>query len=228
MKAGPFHASHPVNPAFTFLFLGLLPVLTSKDAAPFGKKSVGQAKKCDEKLHINGLFCQLIVLTLQCCCVPCASKQANQWLLTVTHPPPEKNCSFVYLCCVMSILNLNSLRSNILNYWRVLFLYIWCTFHWLKLWSLQIWGWNCGLQNKKGNVRSKRGTDRIFLELGEAFYEVFWRIWNEWQENWLQQNVLVEMRGSVAWGQECMWGMFLDFWKVSLLSEEGEDWNFGS
>lgn len=88
MKAGPFPRIAPVNPAFTFLLLGLLPVLLQKTPLLLAK-SVGRAKTRDEELLINGLFCQLVVLTLQCCCVPCASRQANQWLLTVTpHPTP--------------------------------------------------------------------------------------------------------------------------------------------
>lgn len=146
MKAGPFHASLLSTLLSLFSYLVFYLCYFSRRRSFWKNLLVGQ-KKCDEKLHINGLFCQLIVLTLQCCCVPCASRQANQWLLIVNPPHlPKRNCSFVYLCCVMSILNLNSLLSNILNYWRVLFLYIWCTFHWLKLWSLQSWGWNCGLQ----------------------------------------------------------------------------------
>lgn len=68
---------------------------------------VGRKHVMKNYIIINGLFCQLVVLTLQCCCVPCASRQANQWLLTVT-PHPVKKHSFVYL-----LLNLNSLRSNI-------------------------------------------------------------------------------------------------------------------
>lgn len=160
-------------------------------------KSVGRAKteknktkKCDEKLHINGLFCQLVVLTLQCCCVSCASRQANQWLLTVNPSLLEKKNTkksfFVYLCCVMSVLNLNSLLSNILNYWRVLFLYAWCTFHWLKLWSLQSRGWNRGLGvehlREKGNIGAKRhGEDLSCVRWGFLWRDLedflkWWRI----------------------------------------------------
>lgn len=147
MKAGPSPRIAPVNPAFTFNLTRSLTCVTSADAAQFLskklKKLVGQAKEKkdkkhkDEDLHLNGLFCQLVVLTLQCCCVPCASGQANQWLLTVTHSTPDtprdKTVPFVYLCCVMSVLNLNSLLSNRLNYCRVLLLYTRCDFHWLKL-----------------------------------------------------------------------------------------------
>lgn len=140
------------QPCFHFYLTRSLTCVTSADAAQFlskkQNKTVGQAKEKkekktkkhqDEDLHLNGLFCQLVVLTLQCCCVPCASGQANQWLLTVTHSTPpsphplRKNVPFVYLCCVMSVLNLNSLLSNRLNYCRVLLLYTRCAFHWLKL-----------------------------------------------------------------------------------------------
>lgn len=58
-----------VNPAFTFLLLGLLPVFSSIGAAPFGKNLLIRQNNVIQKLHINRLFCQLIVLTLQCCCV---------------------------------------------------------------------------------------------------------------------------------------------------------------
>lgn len=133
--------------------------LTSKDVAPFWQNLLVGQKSCDEELHLNGLFRQLIVLTLQCCCVPCASRQTNQWLLTVTHSHTHllpKNCSFIYVCCAMPVLNLNSLLSNILNYWKVLLWYIWCIFHWLKLWSLQnrCWHWclQVGHQEKLGNA----------------------------------------------------------------------------
>ena len=141
MKAGPFHA----------LLLSTLLSLFSyfKRVAPFWQNLLVGQKSCDEELHLNGLFCQLIVLTLQCCCVPCASRQTNQWLLTVTHshtPLLPKICSFIYVCCAMPVLNLNSLLSNILNYWKVLLWYIWCTFHWLKLWSLQNRCWHWCLQ----------------------------------------------------------------------------------
>ena len=55
--------------------------------------------------------CQLIVLTLQCCCVPFASKQANPWLLTVT---PKKLKKQLFLCLsLLCNVNLNSLLSNI-------------------------------------------------------------------------------------------------------------------
>lgn len=190
MKAGPFPRVAPVNPAFTFLLLGLLPVLLQKTPLLLAK-SVGQAKTCDEELHINGLFCQLVVLTLQRCCVPCASRQANQWLLTVTHPTPEKTAPFVYLCCVMSILNFNSLLSNILNYWRVLRLYIWCTFHWPKLWSLQIWGWN-------------------WSSCCEEDYGVVEDLERAVKTNWWRNSVLAETRGSAPRGKRMYAGNVLD------------------
>lgn len=112
MKAGPSPRIAPVNPAFTFNLTRSLTCVTSAGAAQFLSKKtkqnklVGQAKEekkdkkhQDEDLHLNGLFCQLVVLTLQCCCVPCASGQANQWLLTVPHSTPPtpsdtQNCPF--------------------------------------------------------------------------------------------------------------------------------------
>lgn len=64
------------------------------------KKKQNKKNLEDEDLHLNGLFCQLVVLTLQCCCVPCASRQANQWLLTVTHstPTPHTSREKMFLC----------------------------------------------------------------------------------------------------------------------------------
>lgn len=179
-------------------------------------KSVGRAKKkCDDKFHINGLFCELIVLTLQCCCVPCASRQANQWLITVNAPPsppplPKKICSFVYLCCVMSVLNLNSLLSNILNYWRVLFLYIWFTFHWLKLWRLQIWGWNCGLQVE--HWKQKKGM------LGTKEARRGWKIWNEWWRwrNWVERKCGTGFKNVYG---KCFW-----IWRLESFTSEWRGW----
>lgn len=168
MKAGPFHASLLSTLLSLFSYLVFYLCFVKKTPLLLAKiLSVRQKKKCDEKLHINGLFCQLIVLTLQCCCVPCASRQANQWLLTVTHLPPpfpippDKKTVPLFISvvwCQFWIWIVYFL--TFLNYWRVLFLYIWCTFHWLKLWSLQIRGWNCGLQvehfKKKGSKKEAR------------------------------------------------------------------------
>lgn len=72
--------------------------VSSRDAPHFGSVKLKQQQK--KMNYFNALFLQLIVLTLQCCCVPCASRQANQWLLAVT--PSPKRLSFVYLYCVMS------------------------------------------------------------------------------------------------------------------------------
>lgn len=142
-------------------------------------------------------------------------------------PPPskkkQKTVPLFYLCCVMSVLNLNSLLSNILNYWRVLFLYIWCTFHWLKLWRLQSWGLNCGLQVKKKKrecQEQKEAWEWICLVSGEAFSEVFGEIWNEWwKRGWLRLIEVVEMREGVPWRKECMWGMFWIWYLESFTFE---------
>lgn len=64
-----------------------------------------------KKFNINGLFCQMIVLTLQMLlCSLCYSRQANQWLLTL-------NSSFPFVRVVfMSVLNFKKFTFNILNY----------------------------------------------------------------------------------------------------------------
>lgn len=144
--------------------------------------------------------CQLIVLTLQCCCVPCASKQANPWLLTVTPKKQKNNCSFVYLCCVMSIWIVYFL--TFLNYWRVFIsLYIWCTFHWLKLWSLQIWGWIRGLKVKK----KKKGMSGA-KEAGRGF---LWSILGDLE--WVRKTNYGDCwYARKCEGQECEW---FGFWR---------------
>lgn len=160
MKAGPPPPIAPVNPAFTFILLSLKTCVTSADAAPIflsGKtsntKTVGQAvekKKTkkkrshrDEDLHLNGLFLSTgsAHVAMLLCFPVLAGKLTSGCELSPTPPPtpplprPErkKKVPFVYLCCVMSVLNLNSLLSNSLNYCRVLILYTRCAFHWLKL-----------------------------------------------------------------------------------------------
>lgn len=65
---------------------------------PFGSVKLKQQQK--KMNYFNALFRQLMALSLQGCCVPCASRQANQWLLAVT--PSPKRLSFAYLYSVMS------------------------------------------------------------------------------------------------------------------------------
>lgn len=91
----------PCQPCFHFSLSWSFSCVTSIDAAPFGKylsvrqthrrKKQKQLKNVMKKFNINGLFCQMIVLTLQMLlCSLCYSRQANQWLLTLN--------SFLSLC----------------------------------------------------------------------------------------------------------------------------------